>query len=147
MCLTRVLDTFRTHLRLAKKGHGTYIRLSAALLWGFALAQMHLMHIPDAPHARPRRILHAFQMHSNVTLELSCTVPQWTPILCHKQLWRYDTELLCSYFRKFMDTFFHVWRFINPCNENLWWGYQLVRNLWSGSWSFTTCILTEPNVQ
>ena len=31
----------------------------------------------DASCMHPRRVLHAFQMHANVTLELSCTVMGW----------------------------------------------------------------------
>ena len=49
-----------------KKGRGTHVHLAAALSRGFALARMRLVHVL---HPRP-----AFQTHSNVILELSCTV-------------------------------------------------------------------------
>jgi len=41
-------------------GRGSYLSLAAALLRGFALAQMHHMSIPDTSHACLGHILHAF---------------------------------------------------------------------------------------
>jgi len=48
ICPRRVLHMFWTHPASDKKRHGNRVSLVAALSWGFALARMCLVSIPDA---------------------------------------------------------------------------------------------------
>ena len=57
MHFRRIPHKFRTYPVSGKKGRGTHVHLAVALSRGFALARTHL---PNAFHARFRRILHAF---------------------------------------------------------------------------------------
>jgi len=60
-------DPFCMHFgwvpHLAKKGYGSYISLAAALLRGFALAQMHIMHVSYVSCKRSERVLHTSCMY------------------------------------------------------------------------------------
>ena len=90
-----VLHTFQTHTahiagmswlhfvhtpRLAERCD-SYVSLTAALLQGFALAQMGLVCILNACCTLFRCIWHPIQTCVNVTLELSCTVLQNESVL------------------------------------------------------------------
>ena len=65
-----ISDTSCMRPTSGKKGHGTHIHLAAAFITKFCSCM-------DASCMHPRPVLHAFQMHADVTLELSCTVMGW----------------------------------------------------------------------
>ena len=71
-CFRHVLHVFRTCPCLAKRGMA--LTLAAALSQAFVLAWTCLVCVPDASCMHFRCISHTFQTHSNVTLELSCTI-------------------------------------------------------------------------
>ena len=70
VCPTCILDASA----FGKKVHGTHVRLAAALLQGFVLARMRLVCVPDVSCTHFRCVSHTFQMHLNITMELSSTV-------------------------------------------------------------------------
>jgi len=88
-----VSHAFRT--RLKKNGVEVNESLVAALLRGFVLARMHLMHLPDLCSGC---VLHEFQMHINVTLELSCTIPEFSLLKKRLTIWEVHKNMLdfCS---------------------------------------------------
>ena len=64
-CLACVPDTSCTWsgcIPIWQKGCGNHVRLVTALSQGFALARMHLVHVPYTSHAHPRHVQHTFQM-------------------------------------------------------------------------------------
>ena len=56
-----ILHAFWMHPASSKKGRGNYVSFAAALSQGFALVQMHPVHVPDISLMCPRCVLHTFQ--------------------------------------------------------------------------------------
>jgi len=72
-----VLHVFWTHPCLAKKGvvlMYVLLQLYHEVLRFSCAFRKHIARISDASYTHFRHVSHTFQMHSNVTLELSCTV-------------------------------------------------------------------------